>query len=626
MKLFEEFIFKRTYARYIESENRREKWSETVDRYINYVFKDTPECFEKAFKEDCREAILNQEVMPSMRMLMTAGEAHARENISGYNCCFLSIEDPVAFSELMYVLLSGTGCGYSVERKFTQKLPIIPDAFDEADLELTIDDSKLGWAEAYKAHIDYLYEGKVLSFDYSKIRPKGTALKTFGGYASGPEVLEELINFTTNLFKNAAGRQLKPIECHSLCCKIASVIVVGGVRRSALISFSDLDDEEMAKAKSGEWWKDNQHFALANNSAVYDSKPSLQKFLEEYTTIYKSYSGERGFYNLDAVNKKVDRVGRRREVNENYNDFYSNPCCEIILRGNGEFCNLTEVIIRPTDTESTLMNKIQVASILGTLQSRYTNFKFLRPIYKQNCEEERLLGVSMTGIYDNPLTYNPDPEFLEKLRDYAVEVNRECAKLLNIKQSVSVTCIKPSGTVSALNSTSSGLHPAFSMYYIRNVRVSKTDPICQPLIRSGIKYETDFYSNDNYVFSFPLKSAETAVTVDDLKAVDHLKLWILYNKHFCEHKPSITISYKDDEYMDLGAMIYKHFDEITGIALLPKSNSTYQQMPFTKISEQEYLEAVAKMPKEIQWDETNEKFRVDNIDMLQCMGANCDIE
>ena len=625
MNIFNEFIFKRTYAKFLEKENRRENWDETVERYINYLFEDTYDDFKNKYKDRCHDYILNFKVMPSMRMLMTAGEAHRRENINGYNCCFLSISKIKAFSELMYILMNGTGCGYSVEKKYIDKLPDLPTEYKHINLEILIDDSKLGWAEAYNKHIELLYKGEIATFNYRNIRKKGTPLKTMGGYASGHEVLRDLIEFTSNLFIGCKTRKLKTIECHSLCCKIASIIVVGGVRRSALISFSDLDDDEMAKAKSDDWYIRNVHYALSNNSAVYHKKPSLDEFIKEYHTIYKSYSGERGFYNIDAINKKIDKVERRRNVNKDYREFLTNPCCEVVLRADGEFCNLTEVIIRKEDKENDIYKKIEIATILGTLQSRYTNFQFLDPEFKINCENERLLGVSMTGIFDNELTLNPTEEFLELLRDYAVEVNKNVAFEIGINQSVAITCVKPSGTVSALCGTSSGLHPAYAKYYIRNVRVSKSDPICNILIKNNIPYETDFYSSDNYVFSFYIKS-DSILTTKELKATDHLKLWMMYNKHFCEHKPSITINYDDNEFLDLGSMIYNNFDEITGIALLPKSNTTYKQMPFTEITKEEYDERIKKQPTSINWNiENDNKFNI-NMDSIQCMGSNCDLE
>lgn len=625
LSVFQQFIFQRTYAKFIEEKGRKETWEECVDRYINYVFEELPEHFVLSYKERCREAILNLQVFPSMRMLLTSGESHRKENASGYNCCYLPIDDTRAFSELLYLLLQGVGCGFTVSREFIEKLPIISEDFIELSESIVIGDSKLEWAEAFDKHITSLYAGHVYNFDYSKIRPKGSPLKTLGaGYASGFEPLKELIDFTTDLFKKAKGRRFKDIECHSLCCRIGSIIVVAGIRRSAMISFSDLDSEDMAKAKSGEWYKDNIHFSLANNSAIYKTKPSMSDFLKEYTTIYNSYSGERGFYNIEATNKKIDKIKRRRDKNLNYKDFYGNPCLEIVLKGN-EFCNLTEVIIRENDTEETLKEKIEIATVLGTIQSKYTDFKFIRPIYKENCDSERLLGVSLSGIFDNPLTYQASPEFLESLRDYAILVNKEIAKIIGISESLSITAVKPSGTVSLLAQCSSGIHPAFSKYYIRRVRVSKGDPLCAILIANNVKFETDFYSKDNYVFEFYLKSAENAITVDSLTAVEHFKIWRLYNNHYCEHKPSITICYTPDEFLELGAEIYKHFDEMTGIALLPKADgSTYQQMPFEKITEEQYLQGIKTMPKNINWNIIKGAEYPDNTDQIVCMGTTCE--
>jgi ribonucleoside-diphosphate reductase alpha chain len=626
LSVFQQFIFQRTYAKFLEEKQRKETWEECVDRYINYIFEDLPEHFILSYKEECRDAILKLKVVPSMRMLLTSGDAHRKENASGYNCCFLPVDDTKVFSELLYLLLQGVGCGFTVNKESIEKLPVICDDFKELDEYIVIGDSKLEWAEAFDKHITSLYTGHVYKFDYSKIRAKGTPLKTLGaGYASGYEPLKELIDFTTELFKKAKGRKFKDIECHSLCCRIGSIIVVAGIRRSAMISFSDLESEDMAKAKSGEWYKENIHFSLANNSAIYKTKPSMPDFLKEYTTIYNSYSGERGFYNLEAVNKKIDKIERRREINKDRKEFFTNPCCEIILRGDGEFCNLTEVIIRDNDTEETLKHKIEIATILGTIQSKYTDFKFIRPIFKKNCEEERLLGVSLSGIFDNPLTYNPKPEFLESLRDYSILVNKEVSKILGINPSVAITTVKPSGTVGALAQCSNGIHPAFSKYYIRRVRVSKNDPLCAVLIANNIKFETDFYSSDNYVFEFYLKSADKAITVDSLSAVEHFKIWRLYNNHYTEHKPSITICYEENEYLELGAEIYKYFDEMTGIALLPKSNSTYKQMPFEKITEEQYLEGIKTMPTSINWNIIKGiKFDNTNIDQIVCLGTNCD--
>lgn len=623
--VFQEFVFKRTYARYLPEEKRKENWGECVKRYIDYLFKDTNPLFQRQFKDRCFKAILNQQVMPSMRMLMTAGIAHSNDNISGYNCCYVAVDCQEVFSEILYILMNGCGVGYSVEKEKVNLLPDVPENLEDFEPEnpYSIGDSKLHWAEAFKFLIKELYEGRIHTFDYRKIRAKGEPLKTFGGFASGHEPLKELFDFTIETFKNSKGRKLITIECHSIVCKTASIVVVGGVRRSALICLSDLDDKDLAEAKSGQWYVNNLHYSLANNSAVYKKKPSLPEFMKEYKTIYESYSGERGFYSLEAVNKKVDKVERRRAINKDYFEFGSNPCCEIILKS-AEFCNLSEVIVRPEDTEATLISKIGIATVLGTLQSRYTDFKFLRPIYKQNCEEERLLGVSMTGIFDNILTRKPTKEFLEELKNTAIFINKTISEELGINQSASITAIKPSGTCSALNGTSSGLHPNYAKYYIRNVRISSNDPLCDKLIKANVPYEVDFYSKANLVFSFYLKSPEGAITTKELDPLEHFRLWRMYNDYYCEHKPSITINYNDSNFLQLGAEIYKHFDTMTGIALLPKDDNTYQQSPFIEITEEQFLEGLNKQPTKINWDNEKYNAKFDNENKQQCLGNNCD--
>lgn len=616
--VYQQFIHKSRYAKYLETEGRRENWDETVDRVVDYLFSTVPEHLSIAFREITRESILKQEVMPSMRLMMTAGEANRRENVSGYNCCYVVVDDIAVFPEIQYILLNGTGVGFSIEKQYVEKLPVIPAFTGVINPRYTIDDSKLGWCEAFKYLIENLYKGFEAQFDYSLIRPKGAKLKTMGGYASGAEPLKEMFEFTVNMFRKASGRKLSTLECHSLICKIASLVVCGGVRRSSLISLSNLDDEDMAKAKSGEWWIENQHFALANNSAVYNTKPSVGDYLKESGTIYNSYSGERGFFNREACNTKAVKEGRTPS------EWGCNPCSEIILKP-FEFCNLTEIIIRSTDTEETIKEKMKIASLIGTIQASYTNFNFLRPIYKQNCIDEALLGVSMTGVFDNPLTYNPREGFLKELKDLAILVNQHTATLIGINKSKSVCCIKPSGTVSALCNTASGLHPRYAKYYIRRVRCNKTDPIAKFLKSYNIPCEVDFYSGENWVFSFPVKAPENCITTKDLTALDHYKLFLQYADEFCSHKPSITISYKPDEFIELTAEIWKTWDRMTGISVLPLSEHTYQQAPYEAITEDQYLDLAKNMPTSIDWNRLFEKENVINTDMLVCVGPNCEM-
>ena len=629
--LFQETVFKRTYARLrrsgAEANGEKEEWSETVKRYCDYIFRRLgAECqndiLSDVDKNDIYEAILNKDVMPSMRLLLTAGDAHRENHISGYNCCFVALTEPCIFSEVLYILMAGCGVGFSVERKHINQLPLIPNEIIKVDTTIfVIEDSKLGWAEAFKYHIKNLYEGFIINFDYSKIRAKGAQLKTFGGYASGHEVFKELIDFTTGIFLQSVGLRLRPIECHSILCKIGSIVVVAGTRRSAMISFSDLDDDEMATAKSGDWYINNIHFSLANNSAVYYEKPSMEVYLKEMYNIYKSYSGERGFYNIAGVKKHLPK--RRKDLNFE-GEFYSNPCSELGLRETGQFCNLTEVVIKPYDSHIRLLQKIRIATILGTIQSTFTDFKFLRPIYKKNCDEERLLGVSLTGICDNFLTRHPNPLFLEQMKEHSIEVNKIYASKLNINQSSCATCVKPSGTVSALCGTSSGIHNSFSNYYIRRIRISKTDPLCDTLIRNQIPNEVDFYSPESIVFSFPL----TNPNHKEMSALEQFNLYILYTKHFTEHKVSITINYKPDEYLELLNEMYYEWDNMLGVALLPKNESTYKQMPFEAITKQEYEKFLNNFPTSIDWT-TNTKNDIHYDDKiaysLQCLGTSCDL-
>ena len=628
---YRNFIHISRYARWIEEENRRETWVETVDRLMdfmknhlvnNYGYKDNAPIF-----DEIRNSIINHKIMPSMRALMTAGPALERDNIAAYNCSFIAVDSPRAFDEAMYVLMNGTGVGFSVEQKYTDQLPIVAEQLFPTGTTIVVEDSKLGWAKAYKELVALLYQGQIPNWDMSKVRPAGARLKTFGGRASGPDPLEALFSFTVDTFKGSAGRRLKPVEAHDIMCKIGEVVVVGGVRRSALISLSNLDDFEMAKAKSGQWWEDNAQRALANNSAVYNMKPNTAQFLREWRNLYESKSGERGIYNLDSVRKHVDNFQRR----DSSKVAGTNPCGEILLRAN-EFCNLTEVIIEASDTEEDLKKKVELASILGTWQSTLTNFKYIRKSWKDNCEEERLLGVSLTGIYGNKLTStNNDklPKLLDNLREAAVETNKKEAEKVGINQSMSVTCVKPSGTVSQLTGVSSGIHPWYSEYYIRSVRGDNKDPLTRFLIDCGIPNEPDVMKpNDTTVFYFPVKAPKGSVTTEDISAIDHLEMWKTYRNHWTEHNPSVTINVHEDEWMGVGAWVYDNFDQIGGVSFLPAVEHSYKQAPYQSCTKDEYEEALKNMPKNIPWEmltiyETEDG--TTGSQELSCVAGSCEI-
>jgi ribonucleoside-diphosphate reductase alpha chain len=587
----------------MEEKGRRETWVETVDRYMtfmknhlvkNYNYDENDIKFARV-----REAILNHNVMPSMRAMMTAGPALERDNIAAYNCSFIAVDSLRAFDEAMYILMNGTGVGFSVEQKYIDQLPIIAEELYPSNTVIIVEDSKLGWAKAFKELLALLAMGQVPNWDMSKVRPAGARLKTFGGRASGPEPLNQLFKFAVETFKNAKGRRLKPVEAHDLMCKVAEVIVVGGVRRSALISLSNLDDFEMAKAKSGQWWMDQPHRALANNSAVYNMKPNTAQFLREWRNLYESKSGERGIYNMDSVRKHIDKFGRR----DSSKVMGTNPCGEILLRPN-QFCNLTEVVISGDDTYETLADKVQVAAILGTWQSTLSNFKYIRKTWKDNTEEERLLGVSLTGIFGNPLTgtlHKNLPNMLDSLRELAVGENAIEADILGIEHSVAVTTVKPSGTVSQLTGVSSGIHPWYSQYYIRTVRADNKDPLTQFLKDFGVPNEPDVMNNSSTVFSFPIAAPEGAVVTSDLSAIEHLEIWKVYRQNWTEHNPSVTINIKEDEWMDVAAWVFDNFDHVGGISFLPASDHVYKQAPYQPISKEEYEAAKAAMPKDIPW-------------------------
>ena len=606
---YQEYIHLSRYSRYDYQKNRRETWEETVDRYFNFFkghlleqceFKVPPSVI-----TNIKNAILNLEIMPSMRCLMTAGEALRRENVAGYNCSYIAIEGFRSFDELLYVLMNGTGVGFSVERQYVQNIPVINEEFYDTDTIIMVSDSKLGWAKAFRELIFLLAAGQIPKWNLTRVRSAGSPLKTFGGRASGPEPLEDLFKFCVNIFKGAAGRKLTSLEAHDICCKIAEIVVVGGVRRSALLSASNLSDDRMRHAKSGRWWESNVQRALANNSACYTEKPDMGIFMEEWKSLYESKSGERGIFNRNAAKEQAARNGRRDPDQE----FGTNPCSEIILRSR-EFCNLTEMVIREDDTHETLKQKVKFATILGTWQSTLTNFKYLNKKWKENCDEERLLGVSMTGIMDCPLTHsynNGLGDLLKELKQVAIDTNKEWAKKLNINQSVAITCVKPSGTVSQLVDSASGIHARHAPYYIRTVRADKKDPLAKMMHDQGFPVEDDVTKPDHtWVFSFPIKGPERGIYRKDMSAIEHLELWKIYQDSWCEHKPSITVSVNEDEWLAVGAWVYKNFDKMSGVSFLPFADHSYRQAPYQDCSKQEYETLLKKMPDDIEWAKLSE--------------------
>ena len=630
MSPYNNFIAKSRYSRYLDDQGRREHWNETVARYFDFMeqhLKDKQNyVLTKELRAELETAVNNLEVMPSMRAIMTAGPALERQNIAAFNCSYLPIDDPKAFDEAMYILLCGTGVGFSVEQQYVNKLPEVPDQLFASQTTIVVSDSKEGWAKSLRQLIALLYSGEIPKYDVSKVRPAGARLKTFGGRASGPGPLEELYKFCIAKFKGAAGRRLSSLECHDILCKIGEVVVVGGVRRSAMISLSDLSDDKMAHAKAGNWWDGQGQRALANNSAVYKEKPYIGQFMREWTSIYESHSGERGIFSRDASQKQAAKNGRRDATY----DFGTNPCSEIILRPY-QFCNLSSCIVRSDDDMDSLEHKIRIASILGTFQASLTNFPYLRKIWQKNTEEEALLGVSMTGICDNALLNNPDdadlPARLERLKDVAVTTNAEFASAIGINQSVAVTAVKPEGTVSQLCSTASGIHPQHSKYYIRRVRADNKDPLTQFMIQSGFVAEPCVMKPDSTtVFSFPVAVADGALLRDDLSALQHLKLWLLFQRHYCEHKPSVTISVKENEWMDVGAWVYKHFDEVTGVSFLPMDGGTYKQAPYEECTEEQYKQLRMLVPESVDWGNFKEyDDNVEGAQMLSCTAGGCSI-
>ena len=626
--LYQQYIHLSRYSRWDKNEERRESYEETVSRYFDFFEEHTgQDIVTPELRRYLEDKVLGLGVMPSMRCLMTAGPALKRENVAGYNCSYLPVDHPRAFDECLYILMNGTGVGFSVERDYINKLPAVSETLEYSDSVINVGDSKEGWARGLRELIGSLYQGSIPQWNMDKIRPAGALLKVFGGRASGPEPLEDLFRFTVDTFKDAAGRKLTSLQCHDIMCKIGDVVVVGGVRRSALISLSNLSDMRMRNAKVGEWHKADPQRALANNSVCYTEKPdNIGVFMEEWLALYMSKNGERGIFNRQAAKDHVRKIGRR----DPDHDFGTNPCSEIILRPN-QFCNLTEVVCRPSDTKETLMDKIKAATILGTIQSTLTNFKYLRKIWTKNTEEERLLGVSLTGILDCPLLTEENPnleELLNDLREYAVKVNREYADLLGINPSASITCVKPSGTVSQLVDSASGIHARHSPHYIRTVRSDIKDPLTTFMINSGFPNEVDLGNSQNVIFSFPVAAPENAICRTDKTALQQLRFWKIYATTWCEHKPSITVSIKEHEWLEVGAWLYKNWSYLSGIAFLPFDDHVYQQAPYTDINQQQYKEMLMTMPTDIDWTGLATYEQEDNTiasQELACVGGVCEI-
>jgi len=624
MDQYQEYIAASRYARFVDEKKRRETWAETVNRFVDYIFTRTPAIAQdEDLKNELFDAIHNLELMPSMRAMMTAGKSADRDNTCVYNCSYLPVDDPKSFDEAMFILLCGTGVGFSVESKYINRLPEVPENLFDYSGTIQVHDSKEGWAKSLRLLIAHLYAGEIPKWDTSTVRPAGARLKTFGGRASGPQPLIDLFEFVVATFKGAKGRKLNSLECHDLMCKIGEVVVVGGVRRSAMISLSDLDDERIRHAKAGPWWETAPHRALANNSAVYNETPTVGKFMEEWLSLYNSHSGERGIFNREAAKKTVAKYGHR---DPNF-EFGTNPCSEIILRPY-QFCNLTEAVVRHDDTLETLLRKVRLATILGTIQSTFTKFPYLRKVWQRNTEEERLLGVSLTGIYDNPLLTKQGDKLnaiLSELREMARATNTEWAAKLGVPTSAAITCVKPSGTVSQLVDSASGIHPRHSKYYVRRVRGDKKDPLTQFLIEQGVPYEPCVYKPDQtIVFSFPQK-APAGITRADVTPQSHLALWLTYQRYWCEHKPSVTISVEEKDWPSVGAWTWENFDEISGVSYLPYDGGTYRQAPYEECTKEQYEELKAKQPK-IDWEAFIENTdNVEGAQQLACTAGACEI-
>tara|TARA_R110000822_G_scaffold52235_8_gene135361 strand:+ start:14347 stop:16257 length:1911 start_codon:yes stop_codon:yes gene_type:complete len=630
MTVLQQYIHSSRYARWLPEKGRRETWEETVDRFVDFFDNHLKENTKGSIidvKDSIRDAILNMEVMPSMRSMMTAGPALERENVAGYNCSFVAVDSPRAFDETLYILMNGTGVGFSVETQHVEKLPLVSEDFHDTDSTIMVADSKLGWAKALKELVAMLYTGQIPNIDTSNVRPAGATLKVFGGRASGPEPLEETFAAFVKTFSQAAGRRLTSLECHDLMCHIASCVVVGGVRRAALISLSDLTDERMRHAKTGQWYTTEQHRSFSNNSAVYKEKPDIGIFMSEWLSLYNSKSGERGIVNREALKEKAAENGRRDIDYE----FGVNPCSEIILRPNG-FCNLSEVVVRESDTLADLERKVEIATIIGTMQSTLTNFKYLRADWKNNAEEERLLGVSLTGIMDNKLTNGNQSNLAERLsilKEVAIETNLVWSKVFGVPQSTAITTVKPSGTVSVLVDSASGIHSRFSPYYIRTVRADKKDPASQFMIDRGVPVEDDVIAPDhNHVFSFPVAAPKGAVVTTDLSAIEQLERWLTYKQHWCEHNPSCTVTVKEHEWVQVGSWVYDHFTELTGVSFLPHTDHIYKQAPFMEIDKKTYLELNKTMPENLDWTELGAYEETDQTvgsQTMACTSGSCEI-
>jgi len=627
MDQFQEFITTKNYCRWLEKENRRETWQECVDRYYDYMISRFPVLQEEHSEvmTELREATYNREVFPSMRALMTAGPAADVDDTCMYNCSYLAINSIRSFSDVLYILCCGTGVGFSCEREEVDQLPTVPTLVRDEDTVITVPDSRKGWADSLRDLLDYLYKGIHPTWDMSQVRGKGERLKTFGGRASGPEPLERLFKFIVNIFRNAEGRKLTSLNVHDIICMIGEIVIVGGVRRSALISLSDLDDRDMAMAKSGPWWENSGQRSLANNSAVYDSYPGMSRFMEEWCNIYNSHSGERGICNREAMNTLALKSGRASAK------FGTNPCSEIILRPK-QFCNLTEVVIRSYDDIATLRHKVRLAAVLGTIQSACTKFSYLDPEWKANCEEERLLGVSFTGIYDNTFMSTCSEELskgLELLKNEVKEVNKEFADYLDINPSLATTCCKPSGTTSCVAGTSSGIHPRFSPYYIRRVRIDNKNPMCEFMIAEGFPHEPCSMRPDSTeIFSFPIKSPEGSLTYENYSPIKHLDLWLLYQEMWCEHKPSVTINYTDDSFLAIGQWVHDNWDKVSGISFLPKDDHIYEQAPFESVDEETYISLLESMPVDVDWKRLSLYELEDTSSSshsLACHGGACEV-
>ena len=631
---YQNYIAISRYARWIEKENRRETWSETVERYVSYMQgryeKLTKKKLDKKERDRWVDAITTLKVMPSMRALMTAGPALDKDNVAGFNCSYVAIDNVRTFDEIMYILMCGTGVGFSVERQYVDKLPEIAEKFHTTETVIKVRDSKIGWAKSYRELIAMLYAGQIPQFDVSLVRPAGAKLKTFGGRASGPDPLRDLFKFSIETFQKASGRKLNSIECHDIVCKIADVVVCGGVRRSALISLSNLSDIRMRDAKTGQWWDNNPQRSYANNSVAYTEKPDIGTFMKEWVSLYDSKSGERGIFNRVASQKMATRSGRR----DGEHDFGTNPCSEIVLR-NKQFCNLSEVVVRPEDTEETLKEKVEIATIFGTLQSTLSDFRYLTKQWKDNTEEERLLGVSLTGIMDNFIlsggAFNQAvlKSMLVNLKDHAIETNKKWAELLGVNQSTAITCVKPSGTVSQLVDSASGIHPRYSPYYLRTVRADKKDPLCDMMIDKGFHAEDDVMKpNDTKVIYFPMKSPVESVMRDAKSAIEQLEIWKTYQLYWCEHKPSITVYVKEEEWLQVGAWVYENFDVMSGVSFLPHSDHSYKQAPYQEVDKKTYQEWLTKTPRNINWMDLTKYEKEDTTTSskeLACTAGACEI-